>query len=913
MSSSVADFLTILLRPNWTPYKSQISGFDFGLWYSVTSQSAALFLPTVDFSDDPNSNEIGYVLKVDGSNLSRTADNASITGKVSRLSLYAIDATNAFNSLLGTPTASVELKDGTEYSSFEKALLADLTDKDQLQRTNTIASFLKANTLAEQNPGDPENLPNQAPVAIVVGNLFPSSDQGRPQQISSLIKVQDANYDTPTQYEFKITKGTSQSGYFIFNGIEFRNQDLKSVAAKDLNRVFFVPGPAGAPTTISFRAYDGQAWSEWAKPETWSTAANNKPVVKNDSQSFQDTQAGRAIQASTLFSVSDIDNDPITRYDFKTDSTSKDSGYFLYRKKRYQGRELNGISAQALKDVIYVPGTPGTSNLVSIRASDGKEDSNWASSKWSTKASQAPSLSISRYQPPSSLTQGIGISNLIAVNNPGLTPLAAYSLINKGSSTGGYFQFKGEIFKGQELIVKPQDLAKVSYVPGSPGDKDKIEVKTLSASGSTLANAQANWTVPKINSQIERHFNLSIDRRFELGDYLNVPNSKEFKLFIGPDIKIANQSFNPKVSIAGGEVGVRASTGNIELKAGLDLTAGYDLGSLHLRGGAQASVSYNPSRGLTFTGAVIAPQIDISIPSGYLKLDAVAKAIFNPRLNGYYRDIPLFGSGSQNVSLPTLNVNKKTNLVDFNTQRLTGSSLTRSFNFGGFQSSLRLPNFAIPSELNRIPSAFNSDATWRSGFGAGKSYGYSGESTLLDFSLSLAPIATYLGLPISFSQSILGGAASVEAKLLDLGLSAKSTLSYSANAAIKPNAYVEIEGSNRRFELSNNLNINPSNFRDTNNDNKIKVTLSIDPIIGINALARIQSNVSGFFKALEASAKVDTAFLQRQINVGPAINRSFSLGDLGTRTLFDETSVFALSEVFPRLQSALTKSFDIPI
>lgn len=917
MSDSLSTVLDGLSRPNWAPYTSALLfDFDHGLWYEVTNSTALLFLPTVDFSEKPNSQEIGFVLKFDGSNIERANKNSSIAGQISRLSIHKINVDNLLDfaevEFLPPPIATVKFKEGIEYANFKTALLQDLSENGKLESTKALSDFLVSSSDLQASVGTP-NPQNEAPTANLSRTIFSSSDQGRQLPVASLLKVQDKNYDVPTKYEFRILNSKPESGYFIFRGEEYRDRDLKSVAAKDLNHVFFVPGKAGSTTDVSFRANDGQTWSKWASPQKWRTAQNNAPIVRNDPKIFQDTQAGKPIKASTLFSVFDKDNDTISRYAFKIEDASKSSGYFIYRKQRFQDKELTGISAKNIKDVAYVPGNPGSSDRVSIKASDGKEESPWTTSTWKTSKSPTPIVTINKYKPPSTLTKGIGISNLIQISNPSLTPIAQYSLKNTSSTQGGYFVFKGKIFRGQELIVKPEDLNKITYIPGAPGNKDKVEVSTLTSSGNVLTNSQANWTVPRVSLPSERRFNMSIDRTFQLGDYLGIPNSKEFRLFIGPDINFTNQSFNPNVKILGGEVGIRASTGDIELKAGLDLNAGYDLGSLSLRGGAQASVGYEPTQGLSFSGAAVSPQIDITIPNAFLKLDAVAKAKFNPRLSGYYSNIPIAGSNTQSISLPSLNINKKTNLIDINTQSLTGSSLTRTFNFGGFESSLKLPNFSIPGELNSLPRAFRDESKWRSGFGDWNAYGYSGSSTLLDFNLSLAPIATYLGLPISFNQSILGGAASIEAKLIDLGLSAKSTFSYAANVAIKPNAYIEVEGSTRRYELKNGLTIKPSDFSDLNNDNKIKVTLKVDPIIGINAFAGIESNVDGFFKALEASAKVDTTFLKQKISAGPLLNETFSLGSLGTETLFDKTSVFALSEIFPRLQSSLVKSFDIPI
>jgi hypothetical protein len=124
-----------------------------------------------------------------------------------------------------------------------------------------------------------------------------------------------------------------------------------------------------------FRAFDGQAWSDWTH-FTENPPPNHAPVVTQSGPPL--AHGVTSVAASSLFQVSDADNDQIVKYRFWDGTTDPASGHF----------ELNGvvqpqtgaaieITAAQLSSLTYKPGT--VADDLWFRAFDGQAWSDWHS------------------------------------------------------------------------------------------------------------------------------------------------------------------------------------------------------------------------------------------------------------------------------------------------------------------------------------------------------------------------------------------------------------------------------------------------------------------------------------------------------------------------------------------------------
>lgn len=751
---------------------------------------------------------------------------------------------------------------------------------------------------------------NRKPLASLKIQEFLSSQAGKAQDIQQLLAVKALDGDSITKYEFKDSNSDKKTGYFRLAEKQYRQGTTISVAADDLKNLNYVAGAEGSFETISFRAFAGKEWSDWSEAK-WRTATNRWPRVVNGNITFSKQASGSSIDVRTLFSASDLDYDPIVHYNFWNSSSDSKTGYFVFKGRIYQGKELYSVKAADLSQLRYVPGQLGSWESVWIGASDGKANSAWAKATWAVQSNKMPTSNVKANTFLSPKTS-VAINHLLVASDRDGDQIQSYILSNPAGA--GYFEYGGKQFQGKDLVLSSNEIAKVRYVAGDAGSSEQIGLQVFDGYQYS-SKSSAVWQVSKQSSQpgFKRLIGINIDRQLKLGDILKVPNSKDFMLFLGPDFSIANRAFNPEISGLGVKAGLIGSTGATRLKAGLEIAGGYDLGQMRVKGGGLGHFTYDKNTGLKASAVFINPEISLTVPSAFLKLDAVAKINVNPTLSAYY-DAGIFGKGNQNITLPKINFDKRLSLINLNTNSLMGNGLTQSLNFGSFfKTDIRLPSFGLPGKLNAAPQAIALDNKWKSGFGDSVAYGYSGRSTLLDFKLSLDSLAKYFGLPLSFSGSILSGALALEAKIVDASIGAKSEFIYGASVAVKPNFFVTVEGSADRYKLGSDFSVSANKIRDVNRNGQIRVEIAADPIIGVNASARIASSLSASVSGLSGNAKVDVLGFKRDFSVGPIFSSGdISLGSLGNINLFEQTKVFGLSEILPGLQSQLRFGFDIP-
>jgi hypothetical protein len=431
-------------------------------------------------------------------------------------------------------------------------------------------------------------------------------------------------------------------------------------------------------------------------------------------------------------------------------------------------------------------------------------------------------------------------------------------------------------------------------------------------SSSTLLNTDVvrpmNLGVANQLGAVTRSFNIGIDRTWNVGSFLGVANEKSYSKFLGLDKNLSNVSFNPSAGVAG----LKFRTGHNKLKAGLDLQAGYGLGSFSIQGSLNAEASLDAD-GLSFSATTFDPSINLELPYAYLNLDAVGQVKLDPSLKLWY-DVWLASGQTGNLlsSLKT-NVNVKRSLVDLDTRDLTGSNYSKSFNIGALSATARLPRISDASVLASVPSSIRGDLDWRQGFGDGVAYGVSGSSNLVDLEMSLGQVASYFGIPLTFNKSVWGGALRASGTLLDASVGIEAGIDYDANVALKPNVYAIVEGSTSKHDIFADDLLSNNQFRDANNDGKISVKIEADPIIAASASASINTDVNAEAELLSASVRVNKWGIKKNWNVGPLWEGgpwSIASNEI---ELVDISKTVALSDIAPGLQSQLSTSFELPV
>ena len=738
------------------------------------------------------------------------------------------------------------------------------------------------------------------------------NDQGIP--LTEILDIHDLDGDEIKQIEIEDLSGKKNTGHFQYGKKIYQGTALPALSESELSRVTYHPGE-GSINRIQVSARDALNGKSNLFEVDLITKDPPKTYLSNSKQAFDSADIGRSIPISNLINISTAEAIDSNTYSLKLSSKGKDGktlGYFSLNNQRLKPEQLNGLSQKMVRDIEFIPTSSKAQATFTIEATNLLGKTTSSSARWQTNRDKKPRVDVATMRLGSSQAgQPISISNLInAADDSG----AIKSYTFKSMDKEGSFQYKGKTYSNKTLVVAAKDLDLVKYITPKPGKTDRIKV-TATDGNQESQPFFTNWGT--LSSQkgnlgaLSQTFDLGINKEWKVGDFLGVDNERSYSEFFGMDKTIGNVNLNRDIVVAG----VKFKTGNTRMKSGLQLDAGYGLGSLTLQGGLSATATLDKN-GLSFAGTSSDPTLDLELPYAYLNLDAVGKFKFSPSLKLWY-DV-LFSSGETQNILGFLNtdVDISNPLIDLDTRDITGNNYTRSFRIGAFSAEASIPRFGNVSELNYIPPAILNSSGWSDGFGDGVAYGIQGSQTLLDLDLSLGQVASYFGLPLSINKSIWGGDLSVTGTLADATIGIDADLNYAAKVAVKPNVYAKVEGlnPNKKYDiLGTESSINPGIFSDTNNDGKISVTIEADPIISANASVSIEGNLNAAAEVLSASATLNKWGRNKNWNVGP-------LWDWGPQTLYSDTEYlvdltksYALSDLAPNLQDRLSVTLDLPV
>jgi hypothetical protein len=302
----------------------------------------------------------------------------------------------------------------------------------------------------------------------------------------SLFAVTDADGDTMSRYEF--WDDVSGGGYFRVNGVQQAAGATIAVSASELAYAEYKGGANPGTERVWVRANDGLEWGAW-KAWNMTTALhvpNAAPVVAASDQTIL---LGQSVDASSLFSAIDADNDPITNYEF-WDSTAG-NGHFGINGMAQGVNVTIPVSAADLANTQFVASSVSGSDQVWVRANDGQSWSDWKSwnvNSWPHATNAAPVVSAQIQ----GLLRGetVAAASLFSVNdadNDAITNYEFWDDINGG----GYFKVNGvQQAAGQSIAVSAADLANTTYVGGASPGTEQVWVR---ANDGLAWGAWKNW------------------------------------------------------------------------------------------------------------------------------------------------------------------------------------------------------------------------------------------------------------------------------------------------------------------------------------------------------------------------------------------------------------------------------------
>ncbi|SED91990.1 autotransporter passenger strand-loop-strand repeat-containing protein [Bradyrhizobium erythrophlei] len=276
---------------------------------------------------------------------------------------------------------------------------------------------------------------------------------------SSLFSTSDAESDPITQYAFWDTGG---NGHWVVNGVAQAANAEIDVAAANLSQVSYVFGPGNStPDTLYVRANDGSEWGAWTA-FTATPGPDTAPVVTASNVSGIH---GHSVAASTLFSTSDAESDPITQYAFWD---TGGNGHWVVNGVAQAANAEIDVAAANLSQVSYVFGPGGSpSDTLYVRANDGSEWSSWKAFT-ATATNQAPTVAVSNVVTVSGQT--FAAANLVTATDADGDAITKYALWD--SNTNGRWNVGGVNEPANtEIDVTAAQLAQVTYQAGSGTDQ----------------------------------------------------------------------------------------------------------------------------------------------------------------------------------------------------------------------------------------------------------------------------------------------------------------------------------------------------------------------------------------------------------------------------------------------------------
>src|SRR3984893_14869230 len=246
---------------------------------------------------------------------------------------------------------------------------------------------------------------------------------------SSLFSVTDPDNHPITAYEFWDSTRDPNSGHFVVNGVVQPAGTVIDVTAAQLAQTSFVTGSVS--NALQVRAFDGFSWSAadnaaWA-PFNVNVPANHPPVVTTADLNLAQHVT---VAASSLFSVTDPDNNPITAYEFWDSTRDPNSGHFVVNGVVEPAGTVIDVTAAQLAQTMFVTGS--VSNAVQVRAFDGINWSAGASFAWApfnfnvpannnAPANHPPVVTTADVNLPQHVT--VAASSLFSVTDPDNHPM----------------------------------------------------------------------------------------------------------------------------------------------------------------------------------------------------------------------------------------------------------------------------------------------------------------------------------------------------------------------------------------------------------------------------------------------------------------------------------------------------------
>jgi hypothetical protein len=323
--------------------------------------------------------------------------------------------------------------------------------------------------------------PVNHPPVVTIPSANVSASAGQVIAASSLFTVTDADNDVLTYFLYEGT-ANANGGHFVVNGTVEPSQTVLALSAADIAHTTFVTGAAGITDNLAVMAYDGQAYSgntSFTHLSVTVPGANHPPVVTIPSANVS-ASAGQVIAASSLFTVTDADNDVLTYFLYEG-TANANGGHFVVNGTVEPSQTVLALSAADIAHTTFVTGAAGVTDNLAVMAYDGQAYSGNTSfthlSVTVPGVNHAPVVTIPSANVSASAGQVIAASSLFTVTDADNDVLTYFLYEGSANANGGHFVVNGTVEPAQTVLaLSAFDIAHTTFVAGAAGVTDNLSV-----------------------------------------------------------------------------------------------------------------------------------------------------------------------------------------------------------------------------------------------------------------------------------------------------------------------------------------------------------------------------------------------------------------------------------------------------
>jgi hypothetical protein len=276
---------------------------------------------------------------------------------------------------------------------------------------------------------------------------------------ASLFSATDAYSDPITAYQLWDSTTDPNSGHWVVNGVTEGKNVAIDVSPAQLSNTTFQSGSGSNDLWV--RASDGTLWGAWTEFHV------NAPVDHGPVTTAGDYTAthGQNISASSLFSVTDAYNDPITAYQLWDSTTDPTSGHWVVSGAAQGKNAAIDVSPAQLSGTTFQSGSG--SNDLWVRANDGFVWGAWKEFHVNAPVDYGPVATAADYA--ATHGQNISAASLFSETDADHDPVTAYQLWDSTTDPNSGHWVANGVAQGKNaaIDVSPAQLSGTTFQSGS--------------------------------------------------------------------------------------------------------------------------------------------------------------------------------------------------------------------------------------------------------------------------------------------------------------------------------------------------------------------------------------------------------------------------------------------------------------